>query len=186
VILNTEIGLASDISFRLEELRGHCITEMQFHLPVSSLSPSALSQVLVEDPGILRIPGGTDWAASLAGWSFTEFTGFLQGFIDLIFELDGRWYVADYKSNRLHRYGPAALDRVMLDAHYWLQARLYVLALHRHLRSNLPDYHPERHLGGVAYLFVRGFPGQGVWLDTPTPQALDRFDALFQTSEVCS
>jgi hypothetical protein len=25
-----------------------------------------------------------------------------------------------------------------------------------------------------------------VWLDTPTPQALDRFDALFQTSEVCS
>ena len=186
VILNTEIGLASGISFRLEELRGHCITEMQFHLPVSSLSPSALSQVLVEDPGILRIPGGTDWAASLAGWSFTEFTGFLQGFIDLIFELDGRWYVADYKSNRLHRYGPAALDRVMLDAHYWLQARLYVLALHRHLRSNLPDYHPERHLGGVAYLFVRGFPGQGVWLDTPTPQALDRFDALFQTSEVCS
>jgi len=186
VILNTEIGLASGISFRLEELRGHCITEMQFHLPVSSLSPSALSQVLVEDPGILRIPGGTDWAASLAGWSFTEFTGFLQGFIDLIFELNGRWYVADYKSNRLHRYGPAALDRVMLDAHYWLQARLYVLALHRHLRSNLPDYHPERHLGGVAYLFVRGFPGQGVWLDTPTPQALDRFDALFQTSEVCS
>lgn len=184
-ILDADLELAPGVHLRLEELRGDCITEMQFHLPVGRVSPAALSAVLVQDPGIQAIPGGLEWAESLASWSFTEFTGFLQGFIDLIFERGGRWYVADYKSNRLHRYDTAALNRVMLDAHYLLQARLYLLALHRHLRSNLPDYEPDRHLGGVAYLFVRGFPGQGVWLDQPQRQALDRLDALFHGPDLC-
>jgi exodeoxyribonuclease V beta subunit len=184
-ILDADLELAPGVHLRLEDLRGDCITEMQFHLPVGRVSPATLSAVLVQDPGILAIPGGAEWAESLAGWSFTEFTGFLQGFIDLIFERGGRWYVADYKSNRLHRYHTAALNRVMLDAHYLLQARLYLLALHRHLRSNLPDYEPDRHLGGVAYLFVRGFPGQGVWLDQPQRQALDRLDALFHGPDFC-
>jgi ATP-dependent exoDNAse (exonuclease V) beta subunit len=178
-ILEADLELAPGVRLRLKELRGDCITEMQFHLPVGRVSPAALSAVLIQDPGIQAIPGGPEWAESLAGWSFTEFTGFLQGFIDLIFERGGRWYVADYKSNRLHRYHAATLSRVMLDAHYLLQARLYLLALHRHLRSNLVDYEPDRHLGGVAYLFVRGFPGQGVWLDQPQREALDRLDALF-------
>jgi exodeoxyribonuclease V beta subunit len=178
-ILEADLELAPGVRLRLKELRGDCITEMQFHLPVGRVSPAALSAVLIQDPGIQAIPGGPEWAESLAGWSFTEFTGFLQGFIDLIFERGGRWYVADYKSNRLHRYHAATLSRVMLDAHYLLQARLYLLALHRHLRSNLADYEPDRHLGGVAYLFVRGFPGQGVWLDQPQREALDRLDALF-------
>ncbi len=184
-ILETDLELAPGVRLRLEELRGDCITEMQFHLPVGRVSPAALSAVLVQDPGIQAIPGGLEWAESLAGWSFTEFTGFLQGFIDLIFERGGRWYVADYKSNRLHRYHAAALNRVMLDAHYLLQARLYLLALHRHLRSNLANYEPDRHLGGVAYLFVRGFPGQGVWLDRPQRDALDRLDALFHGPDLC-
>lgn len=184
-ILEADLELAPGVHLRLEELRSDCITEMQFHLPVGRVSPAALSAVLVQDPGIQAIPGGLEWAESLAGWSFTEFTGFLQGFIDLIFERGGRWYVADYKSNRLHRYHAAALNRVMLDAHYLLQARLYLLALHRHLRSSLPDYEPDRHLGGVAYLFVRGFPGQGVWLDRPQREALDRLDALFHGPDFC-
>ncbi len=184
-ILEADLELTSGVHLRLGELRGDCITEMQFHLPVGHVSPAALSAVLVQDPGIQAIPGGLEWAESLAGWSFTEFTGFLQGFIDLIFERGGRWYVADYKSNRLQRYHPAALNRVMLDAHYLLQARLYLLALHRHLRSNLADYEPDRHLGGVAYLFVRGFPGHGVWLDQPQREALDRLDALFHGPNFC-
>jgi exodeoxyribonuclease V beta subunit len=67
----------------------------------------------------------------------------------------------------------------MLRSHYFLQARIYLLALHRHLQAHLPDYDPERHLGGVMYLFVRGFPDQGVWWDRPCPQALRRLDDLF-------
>ena len=47
----------------------------------------------------------------------------------------------------------------MIDAHYPLQALLYGVALHRFLRWRLPDYDPERHLGGTLYLFVRGMCG---------------------------
>ncbi len=51
----------------------------------------------------------------------------------------------------------------MIAAHYPLQALLYSVALHRYLRWRLPGYDPERHLGGVLYLFVRGMCGP----DTP-------------------
>ena len=44
----------------------------------------------------------------------------------------------------------------MAAAHYPLQALLYSVALHRYLRWRQPDYDPDRHLGGVLYLFVRG------------------------------
>jgi exodeoxyribonuclease V beta subunit len=56
-------------------------------------------------------------------------------------------------------YRPSQLVRAMADHHYPLQALLYSVALHRYLRWRLPDYDPARHLGGVAYLFVRGMVG---------------------------
>jgi exodeoxyribonuclease V beta subunit len=86
--------------------------------------------------------------------------GFLTGFVDLVAEHDGRYWVLDWKSNHLgdtHAdYGDAALQGAMVHHDYVLQYHLYVLALHRHLRERLPDYAPERHLGGVCYAFLRG------------------------------
>ena len=49
----------------------------------------------------------------------------------------------------------------MIAEHYPLQAVLYSVALHRYLRWRLPDYRPEAHLGGAAYLFVRGMTPDG-------------------------
>lgn len=46
----------------------------------------------------------------------------------------------------------------MVHHHYPLQAHLYLVALHRFLRWRLPDYTPERHLGGYVYVFLRGLP----------------------------
>ena len=51
------------------------------------------------------------------------------------------------------------MAEAMLHAHYPLQALLYGVALHRYLRWRQPGYDPERHLGGVLYLFVRGMCG---------------------------
>ncbi|HEX8102321.1 MAG TPA: hypothetical protein VF533_06905, partial [Solirubrobacteraceae bacterium] len=76
--------------------------------------------------------------------------------------------VVDYKTNWLagpdepltawhHR--PGALAAEMREAHYGLQALLYVAALHRYLRWRLPGYDAERHLAGVLYLFLRGMTG---------------------------
>ncbi|GIG39551.1 UvrD-helicase domain-containing protein [Cellulomonas phragmiteti] len=98
--------------------------------------------------------------------------GYLTGSIDAVLraEVDGdtRYVVVDYKTNRLGppdepltawHYRPAAMRAAMLDAHYPLQLLLYTVALHRFLRWRLAGYDPQRHLGGGAYLFVRGMCG---------------------------
>jgi exodeoxyribonuclease V beta subunit len=82
--------------------------------------------------------------------------GYLQGFIDLIAEVNGKYYILDYKTNRLQDYSPASLQGAMREHHYALQALIYTLALDAHLRTFKQDYQPEVHLGGVRYLFMRG------------------------------
>jgi exodeoxyribonuclease V beta subunit len=110
--------------------------------------------------------------------------GFLTGSIDLVFRQGERWWVLDWKSNWLGErdaagstiacgplhYGQAAMAELMASSHYPLQAHLYLVALHRYLRWRLPGYSPERHLGGYAYVFLRGLPG-------PTSAALAQASA---------
>lgn len=100
--------------------------------------------------------------------------GFLAGYVDLVARLpDDRYLVADYKTNRLAPAGtdpltvgyftPSAMAAEMVTHHYPLQALIYAVAVHRYLRWRVADYDPDRHLAGVAYLFVRGMIGP----DTP-------------------
>ncbi len=109
--------------------------------------------------------------------------GFLTGFVDLVVRHDDRYWVLDWKSNHLGNtradYGPAALTAAMHHHDYVLQYHLYVLALHRHLAVRLPDYRPERHLGGACYVFLRGAePGtdSGMFVDTVPPALLAAMD----------
>jgi exodeoxyribonuclease V beta subunit len=51
------------------------------------------------------------------------------------------------------------LAEAMMASHYPLQALLYSVALHRFLRWRVSGYDPAHHLGGIAYLFVRGMAG---------------------------
>ena len=63
----------------------------------------------------------------------------LKGFIDLTFEHDGKFYIADYKSNHLGEdfecYEFKHLILAMMDHRYDLQYILYSLALHRFLKT---------------------------------------------------
>jgi len=163
----------------LDAVRGRCITEMQFRMPTRGVSAATLSAALLADPLIQSEPERKGWATDVADWSFGDFHGFLQGFIDLIFEHEGRWYVADYKSNTLPGYGSASLEKAMREQHYLLQCRLYCLALHRHLQHHLPGYDPAQHFGGVAYVFVRAFPDAGVWFERPEEAALEALSGIF-------
>ena len=97
--------------------------------------------------------------------------GYLNGSIDAVLRVDGRYLVVDYKTNRLGEpdvpltawdYRGEAMATAMMHAHYPLQALLYDVALHRFLRWRVPDYDPAEHLGGVLYLFLRGMCGPGV------------------------
>ena len=115
---------------------------------------------------------GQAYGRQLQGLSVAS-RGFLTGSIDLVFRCGERWWVADWKSNFLGQrdgrgaalrcgpndYATAAMEQLMASNHYPLQAHLYLVALHRYLRWRLPGYTPEHHLGGYAYVFLRGVPG---------------------------
>jgi exodeoxyribonuclease V beta subunit len=88
-------------------------------------------------------------------------TGMLRGFQDLVFELDGRYWVLDYKSNALGNddaaYGAGALTSAMAAHRYDVQGLIYLLALHRLLKARLgADYDPQARLGGAIFYFLRG------------------------------
>ncbi len=102
--------------------------------------------------------------------------GYLTGSIDVVLRVrddespdgDVRYLVVDYKTNWLGprdepltaaAYVPEALDAAMGHSDYPLQALLYAVVLHRFLRWRQPGYDPERHLGGVLYLYLRGMCG---------------------------
>ena len=112
----------------------------------------------------------------------------MTGIIDLVFEHQGKYYLADYKSNflgaNLENYRPEALAHAMLERRYDLQALLYSLALHRYLRQRLPDYDYKQHFGGYFYLFLRAMrpasgATRGVYFDCPSQAQIDALDGLF-------
>jgi exodeoxyribonuclease V beta subunit len=111
--------------------------------------------------------------------------GMLKGFIDLIVEHQGRYYVVDYKSNWLGdtsvAYTPAAMRDASLQARYDLQYAIYTLALHRLLRARLPGYDYQRHMGGVLYLYLRGVDqaGHGVHTERLPLALIEAMDRLF-------
>lgn len=136
--------------------------------------------------------------------------GWLTGSIDGVFRVgagtaDERYVVVDYKTNRLHdpasehraevlaAYHPQRLVAAMEHHHYPLQALLYSVALHRYLGWRRgAAYDPERQLGGIGYLFVRGMVGAdtpvddagvtGVFAWCPPAAAVVAIDALFRGS----
>ncbi|MDP2507100.1 exodeoxyribonuclease V subunit beta [Oceanobacter sp. 3_MG-2023] len=151
------------------------LDEMEFCLPIGELRSGSLNRLLIEsgqDAEGIRRPQ----------LEFSAVTGYLKGFIDLVFCYQGRYYLADYKSNYLgdqrQDYTGVALQQSMVEHHYDLQAWIYILALDQFLRQRLPDYSPQQHLGGVYYLFLRGMgdadsaavaasgPWPGVYLQT--------------------
>ena len=74
----------------------------------------------------------------------------------------------------------------MAEHRYDVQAALYMLALHRLLRSRLgSDYLPQEHLGGAIYLFLRGTDGpeKGGYLVAPVLELLEALDALLSAEE---
>ncbi|MBU0903103.1 MULTISPECIES: exodeoxyribonuclease V subunit beta [Pseudomonas] len=154
------------------------LPELGFTFPVAGLDMQRLRAILSDPAHGLPTPM-RDAAARL---EFDSLKGFLKGFIDLTFEHDGRWYIADYKSNWLgpdaSYYGGDRLLQALAAEHYYLQYLIYLVALRRFLRQRLDDFHNEQ-LGGAYYLFLRGMPSAGVYFSRPSDGLLDALDTLF-------
>ena len=107
--------------------------------------------------------------------------GMLTGFMDLVFEHQGRYWVLDYKSNWLDTYDSESLNAAVLDKRYDVQYVLYLLALHRLLSSRLPNYNYDTHIGGAVYVFLRGIQsaGAGVHGMKPPFELIVQLDSEF-------
>ena len=171
---------AAATTLRLRELAA-ARAEMEFWLPVHAVDLLQVDQLVCR-----HTLAGAPRPPLQAG----QLNGMLKGFIDLVFEHQGRHYVVDYKSNWLGpaaaAYTPAALRAAILHARYDLQYVLYLVALHRLLRARLPDYDYDRHVGAAVYVFLRGGDAacRGLHVERPPRRLIDELDALFAGRQV--
>jgi exodeoxyribonuclease V beta subunit len=176
--------LADDDTLRLATVdMSRRLTELGFYLPTPHLGTEALNHWLFAH------------GYAMPRLTARDLTGYLKGYIDLVFEHAGRYWVLDWKSNYLGdtapAYAPPALAAAMTQHGYHLQHLLYTVALHRHLGNTLPDYAYERHFGGVLYLFVRGVRPDwqadgvpaGVFRHRAAQAVIESLDALLSTRQ---
>jgi len=158
-----------------------CLAEMEFWMPAQRVPTAAIDALCRAAwwPGVARPALAERWQQ-----------GLMMGFADLVFEQDGRYWVLDYKSNRLGdddaAYTDEALRQAVLGHRYDVQAALYLLALHRLLRQRFgASYTPQRQLGGALLMFVRGLQGPaGGLVALPADSGwLDELDATLGVGE---
>ncbi|MDY3115637.1 MAG: UvrD-helicase domain-containing protein [Sutterella sp.] len=140
-------------AFRLGELTPtHKMSEMEFLMHTDeTVSVYGLKQILAAM--------GPEYA--LENLTGETLHGFLKGFIDLVFEHEGHYWILDWKSNhcgaqRKGDFTPEVLAKEVDKKHYRLQYLIYAVALRRYLRARLGAAFKETMIGGALYVFLRG------------------------------
>jgi exodeoxyribonuclease V beta subunit len=157
------------------------LNELSFDFALDHLDIDQLNRLLaqISQPSFIR--SGIEPITALG------FQGLITGIIDLIFEFEGKFYVADYKSNHLGHnlqdYAPDALSQAIIDRRYDLQYLIYSIALHRYLATRITDYKYETHFGGVYYLFIRAMRPEfgstyGVFFELPNYEHICALEKL--------
>lgn len=89
-----------------------------------------------------------------------KYEGYLKGFVDLIFEHQGKYYILDWKSNWLGeeftKYNHENMHNAMEVNQYHLQAKIYKEALRKFLSIVEKVNSFEDIFGGAYYVFLRG------------------------------
>lgn len=170
--------------FTLAQLkRGDWQAEMEFYLPIRQLAPETVRSLF---DGVLDGESFGDFYEVLNKLSFRQSRGMLQGFIDLVFMHDDRFYILDWKSNHLGmktaEYNQENMHESMCRSAYVLQYHLYTLALNRLLKLRLPGYSYEKHFGGTVYLYLRGISDggsrNGVYFARPSIEFIHRAEEV--------
>ncbi|KEI34722.1 exodeoxyribonuclease V beta chain [Francisella sp. W12-1067] len=165
-----------DNYFKLQNLTmERTLREAEFYLPVTNVSlfKKDIYQILAKYRN-----------SNSLECDYQRLFGMLHGFIDLIFEYEGRFYVADYKTNylgdKISDYNQEAMEIKNQQSMYDLQYLIYGVALHRFLRQNLENYEFDKNFGGVYYFYLRGFKdGYGVYSVILEKQIVLTLDSLF-------
>ncbi len=164
------------------------IAEMDFTQRLAKVEPSQLRDIFARhqsDAWPDTLPG------RLGQLSFRSLAGYMRGSIDLVFRRGEKFFILDWKSNRLgsdaSEYTPDRLPAAMARSFYHLQYHIYTVALDAYLRQRVEGYGYATHFGGAYYLFNRGIdpahPGQGIFFDLPKPELIAELSTAFGLHE---
>lgn len=160
------------------------LNELEFYFSLLPVTVKTLKNIFAKAPGSAGFI--QDFTEQLTRLDFAPTRGFLKGFIDLVFELEGRYYIVDWKSNHLGNsredYRQDRLIPAMQQGFYTLQYHIYATALHNYLQNRLPGYSYDANFGGVFYIFLRGVdrnhgPEYGIFHDRPHPDLIAAMSA---------
>lgn len=161
------------------------MAEWRFVAPVSTVAPAEFAD-LFRQHAAPEYRG--DYADSLATLSSDASDGFLTGIVDMVVCHQDTWAIVDWKSNYLgpnaDSYGAESLDKSMREHHYILQAQLYLVGLHRMLKTRLKEYDYDRHVAGAFYVFLRGLADgtpDGIATIKPPFALIDALDKRFSS-----
>jgi exodeoxyribonuclease V beta subunit len=180
VAVNITSILEKDISgMKLCRLKkGEYVHEMEFQMATKHFSSEELTALFEKH-------SRQDFALAASTLDFNALRGFMNGFADLIFCHNGRYYVLDWKSNHLggspDDYSYEKMHSEMLSNHYYLQLYIYTLALHMHLKNTIRGYSYETHIGGGIYIFMRGVASSGengIYMHRPTAQIIEDMEKM--------
>jgi exodeoxyribonuclease V beta subunit len=174
-VVETNLG-----DFRLSDVAANrTLREMEFYMPYNDAAMTDYQQWILQQTGSAGEVTGSPRSADIRHY--------LTGFIDLLVEHDGKYYILDYKSDHLgdtpEDYAPEALHAHMTEKRYVMQYYFYALALYRFLEFRLGAVDFDAVFGGVYYLFLRGMdgtPGRGVFADRPDAAAIAAFAGRLQ------
>jgi exodeoxyribonuclease V beta subunit len=114
-----------------------------------------------------------------------DIQGMMTGFIDLLFEHNGKFYILDWKSNYLGNalddYTPAKLEAAMQKSNYHLQYLIYTVATKLYLQNCIHDFDYNRHFGGIIYVYARACRkngNTGIYFTKPEKQMIEDLEGL--------
>ncbi|MCX8123141.1 MAG: exodeoxyribonuclease V subunit beta [Spirochaetes bacterium] len=163
--------------------------EIEFYYPIENLTSKKLIEVFNEHSLFTQ-----QYGQALQQLWFADISGFMHGYIDMVFEHDGAYYIVDWKSNLLGTsiddYHRSKLHNTIASHLYFLQYTIYAVALHRYLELMLgKSYNYQKQFGGIFYIFVRGVDSvkgceYGIFYDKPDIHIIEKINDILNRAKV--
>ncbi len=167
-VLNTNIPTQNP--FKLSQVKPESkLVEMGFDYKINKFSTNQLQKLI---PNLNLARKG-------------EIEGMMTGFIDLLFEHEGKFYILDWKSNylgnTLESYSSEMLEKAIQESNYHLQYLIYTVATKLYLENCLPNFDYDSMFGGVIYVYARGCrkgSNSGVYFSKPEKELVEELEGV--------